>query len=162
MVNFMQHDTNPHLLAALHKDSEVISRISNAFNVDMEDYNIGGRRRPLIFSFIEGLPMSLVKFTGRVSFQSSCAYPVTIFDVDLTSISSQVVDQNSGYIGMAREEKGTIHADHFNLVKFSSEGDEGFLSIVDALQDCTTAATEKKAHEEPELSVPRSMSNSSS
>jgi hypothetical protein len=51
-----------------------------------------------------------------------------------SSLYDQVVDWNSAIIGDARENHGTIRADHIGITKFSTREDDGYGKILYAIQ----------------------------
>jgi hypothetical protein len=46
----------------------------------------------------------------------------------------QVVSDGSAIIGNAYENRGTIHADHIGMVKFSTREDTGYKRVLDAIE----------------------------
>jgi hypothetical protein len=54
------------------------------------------------------------------------SYPLTVL--------SQVVYGDSAIIGDAREDRGSIHADHFSMVKFATRSDTEYNKVLYALE----------------------------
>jgi hypothetical protein len=52
----------------------------------------------------------------------------------IDSYLSQVVNADSAVIGDARENRGTIHANHIGMVKFSARSDFGYKKILYAME----------------------------
>jgi hypothetical protein len=111
LVKIAGHDSDPHLISGLKSDSEGLTRISENFHLLADDKTF------LIFSFVETRPLSNFKGMGLV------------------------VDSNSGYMGLAREEKDTIpEADHKEMVRFSHKEEEGYKRIESAVGHCVDHA----------------------
>ncbi|KAH8805481.1 hypothetical protein F5884DRAFT_860088 [Xylogone sp. PMI_703] len=126
LVGLFLHDSNPHLLSSLRSNSETLPRISEEF------HRLCDQNPFLIFSFVETLPVTTMRGIGRV------------------------VDENSGYMGLPREEKDVIpHADHMEMARFSSNNQEGYQKIEDAVRHCIKAANQRRsdrvAHNDEQL-----------
>jgi hypothetical protein len=52
----------------------------------------------------------------------------------LSGINAQVVYGNSSVIGDARENRGTIHANHIGITKFSARDDPGYKKVLYAME----------------------------
>jgi protein SERAC1 len=48
--------------------------------------------------------------------------------------AEQVVDKDSAIISDAREYRGTIHADHVGMAKFSTRSDPGYKKVLGAIE----------------------------
>ena len=114
--------TNPHILAVLESESEVLARVQDEFHAMVRSRN-QERLQPIeITCFFEELPLPGV---GVVS------YAIRSNRV-LANIYNQVVPKDSailsGYIPIG------IHSNHMDMTKFEREDEPGFIAIAGELR----------------------------
>jgi hypothetical protein len=80
----------------------------------------------LVWSFVEELAMPGIGKMCSPFSRSRIAQYSLLYD--------QVVNGDSAVIGDARENRGTIHADHVGMTKFSIQEDDGYQKIMDAIE----------------------------
>jgi hypothetical protein len=61
-------------------------------------------------------------------------HPCRIIWLGIYLILNQVVGKESSIIGDARENRAYIHANHVDMVKFSTRDDPGYKSVLDAIE----------------------------
>jgi hypothetical protein len=111
-------DVNHGLIRDLERDSQTLDRIRDGFS------RILDKRVLKVWSFEEELAV-----TGGGKVYVMCMW----VDSSLTAIQ-QVVCGDSAIIGDAREDRGSIHADHMGMVKFATRDDTGYKKVLYAIE----------------------------
>jgi hypothetical protein len=110
--------TNANLVRDLERESETLDRLRDSFSRILANGTLS------VWSFVEELAMpgadKVCPFVRRWFAQYSLFY-------------HQVVAGDSAIIGDARENHGTIRADHVGMTKFSTREDDGYEKILDVI-----------------------------
>jgi len=115
------HNPNENLIRDLERNSPTLDRIGDDFS------RLLVKQTFTVWSFKEELPMPGV---GKVS--TICTWSRATSYLNL--VDQVVVCGDSAIIGDARENRGTIRADHIGMVKFSARSDAGYIKVLDAIE----------------------------
>ena len=111
-------DVNVDLIRDLERESQTLDRIGDGFSQILD------RRTFTVFSFEEELALGGRKVCiARILMTWSNSF-----------VMNQIVEGVSAVIGDAHERRDTIHADHINMVKFSSVKDDGYRKVLYAIK----------------------------
>jgi hypothetical protein len=120
VAQIASRNTNVNVLRDLERDSQTLDRIRDSFR------RILGTRTLKIWSFVEEFSISGV---GRVRIPYERVY-CELIEVFI----DQVVHGDSAIIDYSRETRGTIHADHIGMTKFSTRVDPGYRKVLYAIE----------------------------
>jgi hypothetical protein len=120
VIQTVLKNTNDGLIRDLERDSPNLDRMRENFSQMLN------RRTFAIWSFEEELPVSGIGKVCHAYAQCNATLYLILLD--------QVVYGESAIIGDPYENRGTIYADHFGMVKFSSRGDNEYQKVLYAIE----------------------------